>query len=138
MSMAPERVHSLSDRQDRTQKLFGFFRASDDAASAALIERFACRLINHMETTGTDRVTPRLRPADRAMTLKPYVEDFTPGYMLRVIHLFPKQGDREPWTNPQDYRRDRRTFLEGPLEDGVLEFADCDTAAVQREAADAA
>lgn len=105
---------------------------------ADLIERFACRLINHMDTTGTDRVTPRLRPADREMTLRPYVEDFTPGYMLRVMHLFPKQGDREPWTNPQDYRHDRRTFLEGPLEDGVLEFAASDSRAVEKEEADAA
>lgn len=117
--------------------VFGYINASW-TLRADLIERFACRLINHMDTTGTDRVTPRLRPADREMTLRPYVEDFTPGYLLRVIHLLPKQGDREPWTNPQDYRRDRRTFLEGPLEDGVLEFADCDTAAVEQQPADAA
>ncbi|WP_405226635.1 flavin-containing monooxygenase [Lentisalinibacter sediminis] len=101
--------------------VFGYINASW-TLRADLIERFACRLINHLDTTGTDRATPRLRPADREMTLRPYVEDFTPGYMLRVIHLLPKQGDREPWTNPQDYRQDRKAFLEGPLEDGVLEF----------------
>lgn len=117
--------------------VFGYINASW-TLRADLIERFACRLINHLEATDTDRVTPRLRPADREMTLQPYVEDFTPGYMLRVIHLFPKQGDREPWTNPQDYRSDRRTFLEAPLEDGVLEFADSGTPAAARDEADAA
>ncbi|WP_405235321.1 flavin-containing monooxygenase [Lentisalinibacter orientalis] len=117
--------------------VFGYINASW-TLRADLIERFACRLINHMDTTGTDRVAPRLRPADGEMTLRPYVEDFTPGYMLRVIHLFPKQGDREPWTNPQDYRHDRKTLLEGPLEDGVLEFAASDSRAVEKEAADAA
>jgi cation diffusion facilitator CzcD-associated flavoprotein CzcO len=117
--------------------VFGYINASW-TLRADLIERFACRLINHMDTTDTERVTPRLRPADRGMTLRPNVEDFTPGYMLRVIHLFPKQGDREPWTNPQDYRHDRKTLLEGPLEDGVLEFAASDSRAVEKEAADAA
>ena len=101
--------------------VFGYINASW-TLRADLIEHFACRLINRLDETGTRQVTPRLRPQDRGMTLRPYVEDFTPGYMLRVMHRVPKQGDREPWTNPQDYRQDRRTFLEGSLEDGALEF----------------
>jgi len=117
--------------------VFGYINASW-TLRADLIEHFACRLINHMDETGTNRVTPRLRPQDRRMLLTPYIEGFTPGYMLRVIHLFPKQGDREPWTNPQDYRADRKSFLEGPLEDGVLEFAESGGSAVAREKADAA
>jgi len=117
--------------------VFGYINASW-TLRADLIEHFACRLINHLHETGTRRVTPRLRPADRDMPLKPYVEDFTPGYMLRVIHLFPKQGDREPWTNPQDYRHDRKTFLQDPLEDGVLEFAAAGNPALKRRQADAA
>jgi len=113
--------------------VFGYINASW-TLRADLIERFACRLINHLDETGNRQVTPRLRPQDREMSLRPYVEDFTPGYMLRVIHLFPKQGDREPWTNPQDYGRDRKTFLEGPLEDGVLEFDKADTRSRDRAA----
>ncbi len=42
--------------------------------------------------------------------------------MQRAMHLFPKQGDREPWINPQEYHKDRRMFLHGPLEDGALQF----------------
>ena len=117
--------------------VFGYINASW-TLRADLIERFACRLIKHMERTGTRRVTPRLREEDRHMELYPFVRDFTPGYMLRVLHLMPKQGDRPPWTNPQDYRRDRRTLLEDPLEDGVLHFADSETPALARQAADAA
>ena len=113
--------------------VFGYINASW-TLRADLIEHFACRLINHLEATGTRQVAPRLRPEDRDMALKPYVDDFTPGYMLRVMHLFPKQGDREPWTNPQDYRRDRKTFLEGPLEDGVLEFGDAGARSRERAA----
>jgi hypothetical protein len=36
---------------------------------------------------------------------------------------FPKQGDREPWVNPQDYQRDKSMIRKGALEDGVLAFA---------------
>ena len=45
-----------------------------------------------------------------------------------MMHLLPKQGDREPWINAQDYGRDKKLFRQGALEDGVLIFADCDTA----------
>jgi monooxygenase len=111
--------------------VFGYINASW-TLRADLIETFACRLINHLEATGTRRVVPRLRPEDRGMELRPYVEDFTPGYMLRVLHLFPKQGDREPWINPQNYRRDRKMFREGTLEDGVLEFSGAEAASSRR------
>jgi hypothetical protein len=40
--------------------------------------------------------------------------------MKRVMHLFPRQGDREPWVNPQNYKADRKMFLEGPVNDGVM------------------
>jgi len=47
---------------------------------------------------------------------------FSSGYIQRVLERLPKQGDREPWTNPQDYSRDRVMFREGNLEDGALVF----------------
>ena len=43
--------------------------------------------------------------------------------MRRAMHLFPRQGDREPWVNPQNYMRDRRMIREAALEDGVLQFS---------------
>ena len=56
------------------------------------------------------------------MESRPYISDFAPGYLQRVEHLFPKQGDREPWTNAQAYFVDRVRFLKDVLEDGVMTF----------------
>ena len=53
-------------------------------------------------TTGTTVATPRLRPSDRDMPRRPYIDDFSSGYVQRVVPLLPKQGDREPWLHPQD------------------------------------
>ena len=39
-----------------------------------------------------------------------------------MMHRFPKQGDREPWVNTQDYGRDQKLLKRDSLEDGVLEF----------------
>jgi hypothetical protein len=35
---------------------------------------------------------------------------------------FPRQGDREPWTNSQDYNIEKDTLPGCELEDGVLTF----------------
>ena len=40
-----------------------------------------------------------------------------------MMHRFPKQGDREPWINPQNYTRDKKMIRFGPLEDGALIFS---------------
>ena len=56
------------------------------------------------------------------MLQRPLIEGFTPGYMQRALHLFPKQGDRDPWQNPQNYVLDRQIIRNGTLDDGVLEF----------------
>ncbi len=61
-----------------------------------------------MDETGTQQVTPRLRPTDRDMPARPWIDQFSSGYMQRMMHRFPKQGDREPWINPQNYRATRR------------------------------
>ena len=39
-----------------------------------------------------------------------------------VLGQLPKQGDRAPWTNPQNYSRDKKLFLEGEIDDGILSF----------------
>ena len=87
-----------------------------------LICQYVCRLLNHMESTGTVQCTPRLRDSDRAMPERPWIENFSAGYMQRVMHLMPKQGDREPWINPQNYGRDRHMFRKSPLDDGAMQF----------------
>jgi hypothetical protein len=42
--------------------------------------------------------------------------------MRRMMHRFPKQGDHEPWLNPQNYSRDKKMIRLGELEDGALIF----------------
>lgn len=105
---------------------FGYINASW-TLRADLTAEFACRLLNHMDQVGADTVTPRLRPEDREMSERDWIEDFSPGYMQRAMHLMPKQGDREPWINPQNYRRDRNLFRHASLEDGALVFSASET-----------
>lgn len=83
---------------------------------------YVCRLLNHMRDTGTDTATPRLRVGDRDMPRRPLITEFTPGYMQRVMHLMPKQGDREPWINPQLLARDKQLIVKAPIDDGVMQF----------------
>ena len=100
---------------------FGYINASW-TLRADLTCEFVCRLLNHMEETGTVQVTPRLRAFDHSMPERPWIDDFSAGYMRRMMHKFPRQGDRPPWINPQNYRADRKLVLKDPLEDGVLQF----------------
>jgi monooxygenase len=100
---------------------FGYINASW-TLRADLTAEYVCRLINHMDETGTQQVTPRLRPTDRDMPARPWIDQFTSGYMQRMMHRFPKQGDREPWINPQNYSRDKKMIRFGNLEDGALIF----------------
>jgi monooxygenase len=101
---------------------FGYINASW-TLRADLTAEYACRLLAHMDARGARQVTPRLRDADRDMPPRPWIGDFSSGYMQRVMHRFPKQGDREPWLNPQNYTRDKKMIRTAPLDDGALVFA---------------
>ncbi len=100
---------------------FGYINASW-TLRADLTAEYMCRLLNHMDATATQQVTPQLRPQDAGMPARPWIEGFSAGYMQREMHKFPKQGDREPWVNTQDYRRDRKLFLRDSFDDGALVF----------------
>ena len=100
---------------------FGYINASW-TLRADLTSEYVCRLINHMDAKGARQVTPRLRETDQNMPAKPWIGDFSSGYMARMMHRFPKQGDHEPWINPQNYTRDKQMIRFGALEDGALIF----------------
>lgn len=102
--------------------VFGYVNASWTLRSD-LIDRFVCRLLAHMDEIGASSVTPTLRPEDASMAERPWIDEFDPSYIKRSLHLFPHQGDREPWVNPHDYRHDRKIFLRDSLDDGVLLYA---------------
>lgn len=100
---------------------FGYINASWTLRSDLTAE-FTCRVINHMDQLGVSQVTPVLREEDRNMKLGPWIQDFSAGYMSRVMHLFPKQGDRDPWRNTQNYQLDKKIIRKAALQDGALQF----------------
>ncbi len=87
---------------------------------AELICRYVCRLLKHMEKTGTRQCTPRLR--DPTVMQAPFI-DLTSGYVQRSIHMFPKQGSKMPWKLYQNYALDLVMLQRGNVEDGVMEFS---------------
>ena len=99
---------------------FGYINASW-TLRADLTARYVCRLLNRMDATGMRQCTPRLTEEDRNMPRRPWIDDFSSGYMQRSMHLFPKQGDRHPWRHAQDYSVDKK-LTRAPIEDGVLEL----------------
>ena len=85
---------------------------------ADLVADYVCRVLAHLDRTGTEVVVPIPDPGVRDA---PFM-DFTPGYVLRSLDLLPKQGDVEPWRLRQNYFHDIRTIRRGPIDDDVLPF----------------
>jgi cation diffusion facilitator CzcD-associated flavoprotein CzcO len=100
---------------------FGYINASW-TLRADLTAEYTCRLVNRMNELGMRQCTPRLRNDERDMATRDWIDNFSAGYMRRVMHLFPKQGDHEPWLNTQDFMRDKKMIRNAPLEDGALKF----------------
>ena len=101
---------------------FGYINASW-TLRVDLTSGFVTRLLNHMTETGTRQATARLRPSDSDMPERPWIDDFSSGYMQRMMPMMPKQGDREPWLNPQNYAADVKALKKAPMEDGVMTFS---------------
>jgi hypothetical protein len=72
---------------------------------ADLLADFVCRLLAHMEETGSKRVNVELRSEDKDMELLSWIdpENFNPGYLMRAMPLLPKRGDKREWQHTQDY-----------------------------------
>ncbi|MFT6557628.1 flavin-containing monooxygenase [Sneathiella sp.] len=101
--------------------VFGYLRTSW-TMRANLVSEFVCKLLKHMDEKGAKRVTPQLREEDKDMPKLPFVdeENFNAGYLMRNMHLMPKQGNRQPWIFSQDYYREKDEIPEADLEDGTL------------------
>jgi hypothetical protein len=65
---------------------------------------------------------PELRDEDQDMELRSWIdpENFNAGYIMRNLHLMPKQGTRTPWQHVQDYETDRHELPLANLDDGTL------------------
>jgi hypothetical protein len=77
-----------------------------------------------MDELGARVVVPELRAEDREMELLPWIdpENFNAGYVMRNLHLFPKQGIYAPWQHVQDYDVDRRELPVVDLDDRSLVY----------------
>ena len=100
---------------------FGYINASY-TLRADLTAEYFCRLINRADELGKQQATPNLRPQDETMHSEPWISEFSSGYMQRAMDMFPKQGDHAPWTNPQNYFKDKKMFRKAPFDDGALVF----------------
>ena len=83
-----------------------------------LTSNYVCRLLKKMERGNYATVTPSLNgDVDEVPLL-----DFDAGYVLRARDQMPKNGDRLPWKNYQNYIRDFMGLRIAGLNDPELEF----------------
>mgnify|MGYP001169108642 FL=1 len=99
---------------------FGYINASW-TLRADLTAEYVCQLLNYMDSTGQNVVTPTLRQEDKGMETRDWIEDFSSGYMQRMMHLLPKQG-HDPWRNTQNYKLDKAMIRRAPIANDALVF----------------
>jgi cation diffusion facilitator CzcD-associated flavoprotein CzcO len=100
--------------------VFGYINASWTLRADLLCD-YVCRLLQQMDQNGYAVVTPRNH--DAAMTLRPFVEDFSSGYVQRSIEAWPKQGSHAPWTAPQNHLLDAANLRLQRIDNEALEFS---------------
>ena len=81
---------------------FGYVNASW-TLRADLTCEYVCRLLNLMERKGASACMPI---EDKDAYGDDDLIDFTSGYVQRGLHLMPKQGNKAPWKNYQNYLKD--------------------------------
>ncbi|MBZ2190405.1 NAD(P)/FAD-dependent oxidoreductase [Alcanivorax sp. JB21] len=99
--------------------IFGYTNASW-TLKADISSEYICRLLNHMDKTGTRQCTPRMRDASVVET--PFL-DMRSGYIQRAANRFPKQGSKAPWKVLQNYLFDLAQLRYTKVDDGSMEFS---------------
>ncbi|WP_104525873.1 flavin-containing monooxygenase [Blastococcus atacamensis] len=85
---------------------------------ADLVNRYVCRLLDHLDARGYVSATP-VAPPEGADA--PFL-DLASGYVQRSLDGLPKQGGRTPWKLHQNYILDVRMMKRGSLEDEGMTF----------------
>jgi monooxygenase len=87
---------------------------------ADMVNRYVCRLINHMDRKGLQVCVPVPGAND-----KPEIAlmDISSGYAARAADRVPKQGRHAPWRLDQNYLHERRKIFGGPLQDKAMQFS---------------
>ena len=88
--------------------VFGYFRASW-TLRVDMLGDFVCRLLQHMDEKGAQRVEVAFREEDREMELLPWIEpeNFNPNYLMRDLDKLPQRGSKPQWRHNQDYWREK-------------------------------
>jgi monooxygenase len=98
---------------------FGYTNASW-TLKADLTAEYVCRLIKHMDDSGTRECRPALH--GKGLAPAPWL-NFSSGYVTRAMANWPKQGDVAPWKVHQNYALDLMAFRFGKIDDGTMVFA---------------
>ena len=97
---------------------FGYVNASW-TLRADLTCEYVCRLIKLMDKKGVDCCVPL---DDKTAYGDSDPIDFTSGYVQRGLHLMPKQGNKAPWKNYQNYLKDIFAVRLFSIKDSNLNF----------------
>jgi monooxygenase len=109
--------------------VFGYTNSSWTLKVGLICEHF-CRLLAHMDANGHTVCSPQL---PESMPTRPLL-DITSGYVKRSAGQFPQQGAEGPWRTSMEYRADRKTLREGPVDDDHLRFTTSSRAGVPEPA----
>ena len=82
-----------------------------------LIARYAMRLMAHMDRHGHDYAVPRWPSAEMGTRT---TFELSSGYLERARHMIPKQTERGPWKQNQNYVSDLRLLRRGPVTDEMV------------------
>ena len=97
---------------------FGYVNASW-TLRADLTCEYVCRLINLMDKKGVKCCEP---VDDKSAHGDEQLIDFTSGYFQRGLNQMPKQGNKAPWKNYQNYLKDIFAVRLFSIKDNNLNF----------------
>jgi monooxygenase len=80
---------------------------------------YACRLLNHLHSTGLRQSTP---VSDGAEVSPVPLMSLRSGYIERAADRMPRQGTSFPWRVDQSYLRDHRAMRRSRIDDGAMRF----------------
>ena len=98
---------------------FGYVNASW-TLRADLTCEYVCRLINLMDKKGVKCCEPK---DDKSAYGDDQLIDFTSGYFQRGLNQMPKQGNKPPWKNYQNYLKDIFAVRLMSIDDTNLKFS---------------
>lgn len=100
---------------------FGYVNSSW-TLRADMVSRYVCRLLNEMSKARARTCVPELRPEDLNAPRSGWIDDFSAGYIQRMLPNLPSQLDSDPWRNHQSFIGDQKSLLHSPISDGVMQL----------------